>query len=115
MSARSTMTHRTTIERDQAGADSSWGGTATPDWQPLLTGQPCRLWFKAGRQVVDGAKTAAIEDFRLLLPVDVDVTTRDRVGSVTDRLGRVIMEGPMLIDTVGRRRDHLAVMLKEPV
>lgn len=113
MSARSTMRHRCTIQRDQAGEDTGYGGQEDPDWQDHLTDQACHFWFRAGRQITDGSKTAVVEDQRLLVPLGTDVKATDRILTVTDRLGSTIIQGPLLIDTVGRRQDHLVLFLKQ--
>lgn len=94
-----------------AGADD-WGGSPEPDWKPHLVDLPCRVWFQSGREVTSPDKTAVIEDRKAILPVDADVTEGDRLRSVTDRRGREIQPGPMRIESVGRKDDHLLLALE---
>lgn len=106
------MTHRCTIERDQAGADG-WGGTATPDWQEHLADVPCRTAGpNVGREAVTDERTVVVVDQRLLVPLGTDVTERDRLGDVTSR-GTVILPGPVGIEAVLRRSTHLELVLTE--
>jgi hypothetical protein len=107
------MRHRAVIERDMAVGEDDWGQSGTPDWRIHLHDLPCAAWFEAGREVIDGAKTAVIEDRKVIVPLDTDVTEKDRVARITDRRGKeTIFEGPARIESVGRRRDHLALMLE---
>jgi hypothetical protein len=73
---------------------------------------PCRLWYSTGREVIDGTKSAPIEDRRMIVPVDTDVNVADRVAKVTNRRGTLLYDGPMRIESVGRRQDHLELMLE---
>lgn len=114
MSARGSMKHRATIERDaNANTEDEWGGPQEPDWQEHLTELPCKAWFAAGREIV-GQVNAVVEDRRMIVPRRTDLTEADRVAAVTDRKGEPIpgFEGPMRIETVGGRSDHLVVYLE---
>jgi hypothetical protein len=120
MSARSAMTHRATIERlthsSPGATEDEWGHAAAPegegDWEELEAAVPCRVWYSSEREVTDGDKTAAIEDRRAIMPLGTDVTEGDRILSVTDRRGNELFAGPIRIESVGRRIDHLALMLE---
>lgn len=105
------MAHRCTIERASAGTDA-WGNPAIPGWAVHLASLPCRAWYASGREVIDGGKSAVIEDRRMIVPRDTDVKEEDRVASVVNRKGEAIFAGPMRIEAVGRRRDHLALHLE---
>lgn len=112
MSARQAMRQRADIERDASGSDD-WGGQGSPDWQPHLAGVPCHFWTAQGRAVVNGQETAVIEDLRLLLPLGTDIASTDRIGRITDRLGVPIVDGPLLVEAVVQRADHLVALVKE--
>ena len=105
---------RATIQRDasQGGAENSWGHSDDPDWQTHLENVPCRVWFDSEREVTDGSKTTAVEDRRAIMPLGTDVTEGRRLLSVTDRRGTELFAGPIRIESVGRRQDHLALMLE---
>jgi hypothetical protein len=111
VSSRVGLTQRCTIERDQAAVDDGWGQPGPPDWQPHVEDVPCRAWVEAGREPVDRERTATLIDRRIMVPVDTDVTERDRVAQVTER-GDVVLDGPMGIEAVLRRRDHLELVVE---
>jgi hypothetical protein len=115
MGARATMRERATIQRDasQAAESGRRGQKPEPDWQDHLTAVPCHVWFNAGREIV-GTDNAVVEDRRMLVPKGTDVTESDRVSAVTDRRGNALegFDGPMRIETVGARADHLVVYLE---
>ena len=113
MSARTAMRHRCTTQRNQAPADE-WGAPGPPDWQPNLSDQPCHAWLDAARRVIGPDQDVMVVDIRLLMPLGSDVKESDRVAQVTDRLGTTtVVAGPLLIDTIGQRKDHLVLLLKE--
>jgi hypothetical protein len=113
VSARAQMVHRCTLERDAAhGTPDGYGLPSESDWQPLLVELPCWLWSTAERELIDGEKSAVIEDLRLLVPMATDVTERDRVNGVTDRLGNPVRQGAMGITAVMSKHDHLELALK---
>jgi hypothetical protein len=108
--SRVALTHRCVIERDAAGSTNGWGTPDSPDWQPHLTDLPCRGWTTVGVEKTDATTTAVVEDMRLIVSLDTDVTERDRVGSVTSR-GVTIIAGPVGIRVVLARKDHLELVL----
>lgn len=110
VASRVALTHRCDIERDAATA-GSWGGTGEPDWESSITDLPCYASTSAAREPIDADRTVVVEDLRMLVPVDTDVTERDRVGDVTDR-GSVIYPGPMGIEAVLRFPTHLELVLQ---
>jgi hypothetical protein len=86
VSSRLSLTHLCTVERDVNQHHERVGNPAAPNWQPLATERACA---SSGRPPaasdVDGDTFAAVEDMRLIVPADTDVTERDRIGDVTDR------------------------------
>jgi len=108
---RSRMTHRCTIERDGAGSDAE-GNPATPAWATHLSAQPCFYWSASEVEAVDVTRTAVVEDGRLLLPKGTDVTERDRVNGITDRLGNAVRSGVLNIRAVVSYGTHLELVVQ---
>jgi hypothetical protein len=109
--SRANLTHRTRIERDaNAGAVNDVGAEEAPDWQPYDDLTRCRFWVNTGREVLDASTTAVDEDMRMIVPLDTDVTERDRLAGVCYR-DQFIATGPIGIRAVVRRKDHLELFL----
>lgn len=102
---------RCRIERNVQAAADPYGHPAPPDWQVLHAALPCWLSSTAKREVADGDKVAAVEDLRVLVPAGTDVTERDRVNGVVDRLGNTVDGRVMQIDGVVRRQGHLELLV----
>lgn len=115
MTARNSMTHRCQIDRNAAleGAPDPYGSPATPQWALLTTGVPCRWWFEGTRTVLDGGSQKEVSRRKLIVPLETDVTEDDRVAWVHDQRGRELADGPMRIDSVGRRADHKVLTMVE--
>lgn len=112
VSSRVALYHRCTVERDaNAATDDGWGNPQPPSWQTHLVDLACRAWATAAREPVDDEKTIVVEDRRMMVPLDADVTEKDRIATVTHR-GATILEGPMGIEAVVRRRDHIELVLE---
>lgn len=74
---------------------------------------PCFVWSNSSREAVDGDKTAMVEDTRGLFRLGCDLAEGDRISAVTDRLGNVIIAGPLLVDgPVQHKHTHLEAALK---
>lgn len=112
MSARTLMRHRCTIQRNIA-APNSWNNPGTPGWDQHITDQPCHAWFNSGRTLTPAGEEVSVLDIRLLLPKGTDVLDTDRIENVLDRRGNVVMAGPLIIDAIGPRKDHIALTLTE--
>ena len=109
--SRANLTHRCTIQRDQAEADD-WGNPGPPDWQTHLEDVRCRFWVPTGQEdIAAGTTIAAVDDARLIVPLGTDVTTSDRIQSVTAR-GAELVPGPLTIRAVLPRADHIELVLK---
>lgn len=106
------MTMRAALERNTAlGTPDEYGNPSPPAWAALVT-VPAWLWTTVDREVIDNAKTAIVEDTRMIVPKGTDVTAKDRVNGVTDRRGTTIRPGIWIIDSVVGRRDHLELALR---
>lgn len=116
MTARSQMKQRADLERAAAGNADAWGHAPVPAWEALAADKPCLAWSTAKREVVGtgtNAKTAVVEDIRLMVPLGTDVTEKDRVRKVKDRAGTTILDGPFGIASVQVRRTHLELALSK--
>lgn len=110
------MTHRCTIQRDAKHATNldEWGNDEPPVWGDAVTqtGISCRYWYDDAATIMDGEKRIMSAARYVLLPIDTDVTEDDRVSTITDRRGRVLVEGPLRIDSLGAHElDHLVAKL----
>lgn len=112
MNARLSMRWRAAVTRNTATGTDVNRLPATPAWTAHLT-IPCRPMLKAEREARDENKTAIVEDFRLLIPKGLDVTTNDRVSNVTNRKQVVEYAGPYLIDAKLERREHVELILRQ--
>ena len=92
------LTHRAAIERGQATGEDAWGGKPAPNFVPLHAALPCFVYSKTGRELVDGAKTAMIEDLRAMFAAGAGVTEGDVITAVSDRQGNVIIPGRLKIE-----------------
>lgn len=92
------LTMRARVERDTATGNDSWGGPVEPVFTVLHSALPCFVYSKSGRELVDGAKTAMIEDLRVMIARGADLAEGDVITAVTDRLGRQLIAGRLKIE-----------------
>jgi len=110
---RARMTMRADIERNTAEAVDGWNNPVAPVFTPHLSALPCYVWGRQNRAVVDGSKTAMIEDLRGLFPLGADLRQGDEIARVTDRRGETLIAGRLRIETPPqRRRSHLEAALQ---
>lgn len=116
MGARQRMKHRATIQRDATNSTDPWGGKDAPDWQEHLADLPCHAWVRTGvgmgSEEFRSDKVAVVENRHMIVPLGTDITERDRVLTVTDRQDAEILDGPMRIESIGKRRDHIALVVE---
>lgn len=105
MRAVNTMTYRTAIERDTLTTDG--GGGFTEQWDTSSADVRCRAWYQAGQYLVLEGRPQMIDVRIVLVPLGTDVKEGDRLPAVTDRKGKVIFDGPLMVDAVGEFPDHL--------
>lgn len=106
------MTMRAEVERNTAAGTDAYGHPIAPVFTPLAT-MPCFVWSKQSRQIVDGDKTAVIEDLRAIFPLGADLAEGDEIARVTDRRESEIIPGRLRIDAVPQRKhDHLEAALR---
>lgn len=109
MGARSGMTHRVSILRDEQEETTAWNQMGDPDWQAAYEDVACRAYYAPGREITDGAKNANVDRVVVLFPPGTDILPTDRLGDITDRLGKILYPGPHRVESVGRRADHVHV------
>lgn len=113
MTARSAMTMRTSILRNEGTADE-FGAETSRDMTAVAESVPCCCYYETGKLEAQASGTTPIGGLTILLPIATDVTADDQIGDVTDRLGVVLFAGPFTISSpVGHRRDHLTLKLTE--
>lgn len=107
------LTMRAAVERNQAVATDDWGGPVAPDFQSIGDPLPCFVWSRSSRELVDGGKTAMIEDMRALFALDADIREADEIASVTDRAGAEIIPGRLKVEGPPQRKHtHVEVALQ---
>ena len=92
------LTHRARVERNTATGEDSWGGEAAPVFTVLHAALPCFVSSNTSRALVDGTKTAMIEDLRIMFALGADLAEDDEITAVTDRLGRAIIPGRLKVE-----------------
>ena len=106
------LTMRALIERNQANGKDGWGNPVAPSFQPLTT-LKCFAWSNVSREVVDGDKTAMVEDMRALFALSADIREDDEISAVTDARGTIIIPGRLRVEgPVQRKHTHREAALK---
>lgn len=107
------LTMRAVLERNIAAGEDGWGQPVPPDFQPVGDPLACFVWSKTSRELVDGQKTAMVEDMRAIFALGADVRDADEIASVTNRRGEEIIPGRLKIDGPAQRKHtHIEVALK---
>lgn len=107
------LTMRARIERDTATGSDDWGNPLPPVFTVLHNELPCFAWSKNSRELVDGSKTAMIEDLRIMFALGADVREGDEITRIEDRLGNLIVAGRLKIEgPVQFKHNHLEAALQ---
>lgn len=107
------LTMRALVERNQATATDGWNMPVAPDFQSIGAPLPCFVWSTQARRLIDGEKTAMIEDVRALFALDADIREADEISTVTDRRGIEIVPGRLQVEgPVQRKHTHVEVALR---
>ena len=112
MSARGRMTMRAVVERNTASGTDAHGHPVKPAFTAHLSSQPCWVWSKQRREIVDGSKIAIVEDLRALFPLGADVVAGDEIASIDNRRGAELLAGRFQIETVQRKHNHIEAALE---
>lgn len=111
IAGRLTMAAR--IERNTASGTDAWGNPAAPVFTVLHNALPCFVWSKTSRDLIDGTKTAMIEDLRAMFPLGADLAEGDEIAEVTLRDGTIIIVGRLKIEgPVQFKHNHIEAALQ---
>ena len=114
MAVGGVMTMRATIQRDLREEIDHYGQLGPPEWTTIETEVRCRVWKggTGGRRTDQGDERTVTTDMPMaVFPLDTDITEKDRLLNVEDRRGNELFS-MMYVDVVLRRKDHLAVGLR---
>ena len=78
----------------------------------VLSTLPCFVWSQARREVVDGGKSALVEDMRGLFPLTADLREGDEISAVQDRLGAELLSGRFEVEAIQRKHTHIEAFLQ---
>ena len=92
------LTMRAAVERNQATGTDAWGAPVGAQFASIGEPVACFIWSKQSRELVDGSKTALIEDVRGLFALGADLQAGDEIASVTDRKGTVLIAGRLKVE-----------------
>lgn len=107
------LTMRAQIERNQVTGKDAWNNPQAPQMAPIGAPLPCFAWSDASRELVDGQKTALVEDMRAMFAVGADIAEADEIANITDRGGTVLHAGRWRIEgRVQFKHNHLEAALK---
>ncbi len=106
------LTMRAHVERNQATGKDGWNNPVAAQFAPIGV-LPCFAWSNNSREVVDGQKTAMIEDARALFALGADINENDEIASITDRAGSVLFHDRFRVEgPVQFKHTHLEAALK---
>ena len=92
------LTMRARVERGAPAGTDSWGGPTAPVFTVLHVALPCFVYSGNARELVDGAKTAMIEDLRIMVAAGADLAEGDEITAVSDRAGTVLIAGRLKVE-----------------
>ncbi len=106
------LTMRAVVQRNTATGKDAWGQPVAPVWATIGTVR-CFAWSNQSRELVDGDKTAMIEDLRIMVPLGADLAEHDELTAITDRQGNVLIPGRLRVEgPVQRKHTHGEAALK---
>jgi len=104
---------RAAVERDVATGSDAWGGEPAPEFAVIHTALPCFVYSRSSRELVDGAKTALIEDLRAMFSLTADIAAEDVITAVSDRSGNVLIPGRLKVEgPVQHKHTHVEAALQ---
>lgn len=113
MTARSRMTQRALVERATSGAADDYNHATTSGWNTHIPAMPCWLYEAEEAEVVGAERTVVVGALKLLAPRSADLTERDRINGVKDRLGEIVEPGILGIESILRKRSHLEIVVSK--
>lgn len=111
-----TMTMTCLVERDGATGGDVDGQPNAPEWETHIAAQECYGWSPSlNRQVEEQGpdKTVRYQTIYLKVPVDADITERDRIHGITNELGESVNANILQIREVRRRPTHTLLICEQ--
>jgi head-tail adaptor len=106
------LTMRAVVQRNTATGKDAWGQPVPADWETIGAVR-CFAWSNQSRELIDGDKTAMIEDLRIMVALGADLLEDDELTAITDRQGNVIIAGRLRVEgPVQRKHTHQEAALK---
>ena len=94
----SDLVHRAIIRRPPEDMDDEYEHPAD-FWDVVEPEAHCYVRIRNTKKLLDG-RIVQVEDIVGLFRKDADVQMNDRIVSLVDRRGEVVLEAPLFIDTV---------------
>lgn len=104
MKAVIVMNQRAVVERSSSTSDT--GGGFTKEWTTVNTIR-CRVWSVSAIEIIASGRPESINTRIVLTPRNADVKVGDRLVSITDRKGTVLFSGPLMVNAINEKPDHL--------
>lgn len=106
------LTMRAHVERAVSPGRDRWNNPLPGAFAPLAVLR-CFIWSTSSRKIVDGDKTAMVEDVRGMFELAADLTEGDEIAQVADRRGKVLIAGRLRVEgPVQRKHTHLEAALR---
>ena len=106
------LTMRAVVQRNTAVGTDAWGQPVAATWSTVAT-LKCFAWSNQSRELVDGDKSAMVEDMRIMVAIGADLREDDELTAITDRSGTVLIPGRLKVDgPVQRKHTHQEAALK---
>ena len=103
---RGRLSMRALVERDTSSGTDAHGLPVKPVFTVLGT-IPCWVYSRQRREVVDGDKSALVEDLRAIFALAADIKEGDEISDVQDRLGVSTLSGRFQVEAIQRKHIHL--------
>lgn len=104
---------RATVQRDTVTGRDAFGLENAPSFTAHLASLPCWVWTKTERESSDGNSTTVVAAHKMMVPLGTDIIEEDQVTAIKNRRAASIIENPMRIRAVIRRRTHIECWLQE--
>ena len=108
------MTMRAHMQVNTATGVDVHNQPVAPEWtdaDPIA----CKAWSSSRNEIADGNKVVTVEVIKAIFPLNALAGLESkRVRQVTDRLGNLLFSGPLHIQTVQRKSNHLLVVFRVP-
>ena len=109
------MTMRAMVRRNTSGKDD-YGHQKPAGFEMVQDSVPCYVWISQTKEFVD-AKEVVVEVVKGYFRAGIDLQRDDQIVEVKDRRGRVVMAGPLVVDSLneksqGASPSHVEVLLR---